>query len=154
MKDYPGLKLGKTSCLLVEMPHGIWTSQIINDILQLNNYGNCHVVLAHVERYLFEQKKDVISALLENGVTMQANASFFIDRRTSRFAAKMLKKGWIHILGSDCHSIEFRPPNIGEACEAIIKRLGSATLEQMMLDAYALLKSDIHSTDSCSAVKI
>ncbi len=154
MKDYPGLKLGKSPCLLIEMPHGVWTSQMIDDILMLNSYNGVRVVIAHVERYLFEQKKEVIYALLENGIIMQSNASFFLERRTARAAIKMLKKGWIHILGSDCHSMTVRPPNFGDACDVIIKRFGQAALNQMMLDAYDLLKADIHSTDSAPAVFI
>ncbi len=154
MKDYPGLKLGKTPCLLVEMPHGVWTSRMVDDLLQLNNQSGCRVVIAHVERYLFEQKKDVIHVLLENGVAMQSNASFFLDKRSARFAVKMLKKGIIHLLGSDCHSMSVRPPNIGEAFEVIIKRLGENALDDMMLAAYDLLHADIHSTVESTVVKV
>ncbi len=148
MKDYPELKLGESQCLLVEMPFGVWTSQMVDDILQLNSFGGCRIVIAHVERYLFEQKKDVINVLLDNGVVMQSNASFFIERRTSRFAMKMLKRGWIHILGTDCHSMTVRPPNISGAFEAIAKRLGSDTVDRMMAYAYDLLRQDIHSADT------
>ena len=154
MSDYPGLKLGKTPCLLVEMPHGTWTSRMIDDLLQLNNQSNCRVVIAHVERYLFEQKKDIIHILLENGIIMQSNTSFFLDRRSVRLAVKMLKKGFIHLLGSDCHGMTVRPPNIGEACEVITKRLGEDVLDDMMLEAYDLLYTDIHSSDGTAAVKV
>ncbi len=154
MNDYPGLKLGKTPCLLVEMPHGTWTSRMVDDLLQLNNFGNCRVVIAHVERYLFEQRKDVVHTLLENGIAMQSNASFFLDRRSVRLAVKMLKRGWIQLLGSDCHSMTVRTPNIGEACEVIAKRIGEDVLESMMIEAYDLLHADIHSADDPAAVKV
>lgn len=154
MNDYPGLKLGKTPCLLVEMPHGAWTSRMVDDLLLLNDQSDCRVVIAHVERYLFEQKKDVIHILLENGVAMQSNASFFVDKRSARFAIKMVKKGIIHLIGSDCHGMSVRPPNIGDACEAIVKRLGENVLDDMMLGAYDLLHADINSPVDPTVVKV
>ncbi len=154
MKDYPGLKLGKTKCLLVEMPHGEWTSHMVDDILQLNNSGIFRVVIAHVERYLFSQKRDVIHTLIDDGVIMQSNTDFFIDRRTSGKAVRMLKKGLIHILGTDCHSMTMRPPSIQEACDIIIKRAGEDVLQGIMYRAHDLLVDDIQIVADSTSVQV
>lgn len=143
MRDYPELRIGKSGCLLLEMPHGAWTSRMVDDILQLNEFKGFRVVLAHVERYLFAQKKDIIHVLLENGVLMQSNASFFTDRMTTCKAIRKLKHGYIHLLGSDCHNLTTRAPNLGDACSTIIKRAGEELLEELMQGAQQLLCKDL-----------
>ena len=141
--DYPELRLGRSNLMLVEMPLGVWKSHVIDDILELNGRHGVRVVLAHVERYLFDQKKSTVNALLENGVLMQSNASFFTEKRSAGKAVRMLKRGLIHLLGSDCHNLTTRPPNIGAACDAIIKSVGEDMLAEMMQGAAYLLRADI-----------
>ena len=89
-------------------------------------------MLAHVERYLFAQSKDVVTRLLENGVLFQANSSFFTEHRTQRKALKMLKENQIHFLGSDCHNLSDRPPNVAKAFSQIQKKLGASVGAEYM----------------------
>ncbi len=139
MADYPELKLGQSRCMLIEMPPEIWSTRVVDDLLALNSRTGCHVVIAHVERYLFEQKRHVIYELLENGVIMQSNAEFFINRRTAGRALKLFSKGFIHLLGSDSHNLTDRAPNIGAACDVIKKRFGDDALNVIMNRANKLL---------------
>lgn len=141
--DYPGLKLGNSGCILVEMPPDIWSDHMVNDLIELNSCKDCRVIIAHVERYLFRQKRKVIYELLENGIVMQSNAEFFIDKRTSKKALKMFDRGYIHLLGSDCHNLTDRTPNIGTACDAIAEKFGVDAVDFMMNTASTLLSADI-----------
>ena len=143
MADYPELKLGHSNCMLIEMPPQVWTSHMVNDLLELNGRPDCRVVIAHVERYLFMQKRDVINELLENGIVMQSNAEFFVEKRTSGKALKLFKKGFIHLLGSDCHNLVKRPPNIGAALNVIGSRFGEDAIEFVMNGARSLLALQI-----------
>ena len=59
------------------------------------------------------------------------NAEFFLQRSTARMALKMLKEDNIHLLGSDCHDLESRAPNLGAACQRIRKALGEEALERI-----------------------
>lgn len=142
--DYPELRLGKSNLMLVEMPLGVWKSHVINDIIELNGRHGIRVVLAHVERYLFDQKKSTINTLIENGVLMQSNASFFTEKRSAGKAMRMLRRGLIHLLGSDCHNLTVRPPNLGAACDAIVKAAGEDVLAEIMQGAAYLLRADIN----------
>ena len=132
MADYPELKLGDSSCLLIEMHPDTWSAHMIDDLINLNSRRDCRVVIAHVERYLFEQKRHVIYELLENGILMQSNAEFFVNRRTSNKALKVFNKGYVHLLGSDSHNLTDRAPNIGAACDVIEKRFGNEALDCLM----------------------
>ena len=41
----------------------------------------------------------------------------------------MLRKHQIHLLGSDCHNMKERKPNLGQARQRIIDKLGAEALE-------------------------
>ena len=62
---------------------------------------------------------------------VQANASFFLYTSTARMAMKMLRQNRIHLLGSDCHNMEGRRPNLGQALELIEKKLGAEVLSRI-----------------------
>ncbi len=142
LDELRAFQLGTSRCLLLEMPPGPWTSRMVDDILVLNNRHDCQVILAHVERYLFDQTEETIQILRGSGVMMQSNTAFFLNRWTAAKAIRMLNHGLIHILGSDCHNTSVRPPDIGEAAAVIAQRAGTETLKQMMHTAHNLLFSE------------
>lgn len=122
-----GLKklcIGSSRLLLLEMPMSKWTEYTIKELIDLSNSRGVTLVLAHIERYMDFQDSGTLSRLLESGILMQANATFFTSFRTRRRALSMLRKGAIHFLGSDCHRVLTRPPYIGDAVSAIEKKMG------------------------------
>lgn len=143
IRNYPALSIGKSGCVLLEMPHGRWSSYVVEDILDLASDYRFRVILAHVERYLFDQPADVVAALLDNGVLMQSNAAFFLNRRTTGKAIRFLKRGLIHLLGSDAHNTTVRPPDLGEACDLIEARAGKEIVQGVMQGARYLLRADL-----------
>ena len=137
------LCLGGTDVLLVEMPMSKWSKNTVNELLELAA-SDFTVVIAHIERCITYQHKSVISELLANGIIMQANASFFINPKTRKKALKLLHKGVIRLLGTDCHNMTMRPPRASEAVSVISDNLGDEFLREM--DAFAasvLLKNKI-----------
>lgn len=147
IQDYPGLAIGKSGCVLLEMPYGRWAPHVVDDILNLTSDYRRRVILAHVERYLFDQPQDTVHALLDNGVLMQSNAAFFLNRRTTGKALRFLKRGMIHLLGSDAHNMTARPPDLGDACDLIEMRAGKEIVQDMMQGARYLLRADLQSAD-------
>ncbi len=135
-------QIGNSQCLLLEMPPGPWTSRMVSDVLDLNNRHDCRVILAHFERYFFDQPEDTLQALKQGGVIMQSNGASFLYRWTAAKTFKMLKHGFVHVLGSDCHNMSTRPPDMGKACAVIARRAGEDTLKQMMHTAHNLLFSE------------
>ena len=113
-----------TSLLLLEMPVGVWSEYAVQELINLCCSGEFTVLLAHVERYFQYQSSSVWRRLLESGILTQANASFFIDPQTRRRALKMLTRGEVHLVGSDCHNLSLRPPRLDEAFSVIEKKLG------------------------------
>lgn len=121
-----------TNILLLEMPESKWTKYTLSELVELTLSGTMTVMIAHIERSLLKQNSNVAERLIESGVIMQSNASFFINSHTRRKACKLLRHGFIHVLGSDCHNIHIRPPRIGEAIDIIKKRNGEAAIREII----------------------
>lgn len=117
--EVEALRIEGTSLLLLEMPFRTWSDRMVAEIKALHNRPGCTVMLAHVERYLRLQKREVWEQLLEAGILMQSNASFFLQWSTKHKAVHMLDAGRIHLLGSDCHNMAERPPRVGDALAQI-----------------------------------
>lgn len=128
------LTIGDGDCILVEMPMGPWTEAMYRDLVQIRERQGLTPVIAHVDRYISPLRTFGIPAQLEQlPVLVQANASFFLRRGTRNMALRMLKKGQIHLLGSDCHNLTHRPPQLGNAVEEIRSHLGEEALERVAL---------------------
>ena len=128
MDDVQRLCIGDTNALLIEMPFAPWNERMLEELYKLREHRGVQPVLAHVERYLHMQPHGMVHELCAGGILLQANASFFLERGTSRLAMKMLKKQQIHLMGSDCHNMKTRKPNMGEALKRIADKLGEDAL--------------------------
>lgn len=133
------LRIEGSKLLLLEMPMTEWTEHMIKELIELSGKGGIRLVLAHVERYFGMQKQAVWERLSDSGILMQVNASFFTSFTSKRKAFSLLREGKIHFVGSDCHNMTSRPPQIGRAFEIIRKKLGDGYLAQMNRYGYSLL---------------
>ena len=147
VKYYPGisrlegikqLTISGSKLLLLEMPMSKWTEYTVRELIELAASKKVTVVLAHIERYLKLQNKAVWNRLYESGILMQVNASYFtgISRRK---AINQLCDGKIHFIGTDCHNLNGRPPNMNKATEFICKKIGYNFINQMNEYGYAML---------------
>lgn len=128
LEDLKKLRLESSRLLLLEMPFRKWTGYDINEVVEIASGANITVVLAHVERYLSLQKKEVFHHLLDNGVLFQCNASFFSGYLAKNKALKMVRNNQMHFIGSDCHNMTDRAPEIIKAFLAIEKKYGEEFL--------------------------
>lgn len=125
------LCIGRSRVLLIEMPFCNWNQRMLNELLLLRNSRGIIPLLAHVERYLSDQRAETVQELCDAGILIQANASFFLRRTSAHRAMRMLKNGQIHLLGSDSHNMRSRPPNLGLAVERICSKCGERELERL-----------------------
>lgn len=139
MRELPLLKIEGTDLLLIEMPFEKWSRRVVDDIFAINSMPQTQVILAHIERYIGKQEKGTLDDLVENGILIQSNADFFLNRLTRRRALRLLRDDKIHILGSDCHNMTTRAPNLGPACDLIRKKLGAQTEQWVMEGCRQLL---------------
>lgn len=139
MENLRKLCIGDSNLLLLEMPMSKWTEYTLKELFELSSSRGITLVLAHIERYMSLQSSDVLDRLLDSGILMQVNATFFTELRTRRRALSMLRRNNIHFLGSDCHRIPTRPPYIGDAVSAIEKKMGKEFVALMTEYASSML---------------
>lgn len=118
--------------ILIEMPESPWTPGMLRELEDIRFRYGITPVIAHVDRYIAPFRTHGIPEQLEQlPVLVQANANFFLRSGTKRMALRMLRKGQIHLLGSDCHDMSVRRPNLGVAVTQIEHHLGTDILEQI-----------------------
>lgn len=132
-----------TNLLLLEMPMCRWSEYALGELKDLSCTKGYTVLLAHIERYMGYQPSHVPKQLSQLGILMQVNASYFTGMFSGRKAIKMLCKGEINAIGSDCHNTTTRSPQIGAAFEVIRNKLGEGFVRDLTEYHRNLLTDDI-----------
>ena len=125
VEDIDSLKIEGTDLLLLEMPYRNWSEWVIQEVLALQDRENTVVVLAHVDRYMHLMSEAIQQRLLDAGVLFQVNAFFLYDWRCRLQARKMLRLNRVHFVGSDCHNLDSRCPDIHKVEKLIAKYGGN-----------------------------
>ncbi len=125
------LAIGGTSLILIEMPFISWSEKIFEELLTFQNTFRLQIVLAHVERYRGIQTRDIYERMFELPFYFQCNAEAFSSFMTRRMAFHMIDRGLLHFLGTDCHNVTSRPPNMAIAQQALEKKLSRGGWESL-----------------------
>ena len=126
------LTIDGKKCILLEMPKAPWTQAMYREMENIYVRQGLTPIIAHVDRYIAPFRTyGIPDRLASLPVLVQANASFFLSRSTRGMALRLLKQDKIHLLGSDCHDLVSRKPNLGEAVQLIRAKLGDGVLERV-----------------------
>lgn len=121
-----------TKYVLIEMPYSQWTEEMYRELADLPDRQGLQPIIAHIDRYLHPlHSKEYLKRMLQLPVLLQANAGFFLNAGTGFLAMRMLSKGQLHLLGSDCHNMTTRPPNLEAATDKIREKLGGIALRRI-----------------------
>lgn len=118
-----------TRLLLLEMPRFAWTETVLDELIELRA-RNIRPVIAHVNRYEAFFNNSLIDSMDMNGVLFQVNTEAFFGIWTRKRAFKLLREGKLHLLGSDAHGSEYRPPNMEKTIELIREKCGNALVRR------------------------
>ena len=128
----PQLTIRGTNCVLIEMPPSPWEDSMYREMVQIRQRRNLVPIIAHLDRYIAPFRTfGIPERLRELPVLVQANGRFFLERSTAGLAMRLLKADKIHLLGSDCHDLSVRKPDLGAALQRISKKLGQPFMEKM-----------------------
>ncbi len=127
-------------CILIEMPPAPWSEDIYRELEEIWDKWGITPIIAHIDRYIGPFRTyGIPKRLSQLPVLVQANADFFLEKATARMAMRMLKAEQIHLLGSDCHNLTSRKPNLGSALEKIRQKLGDGMAEEISALASEIL---------------
>lgn len=139
----PRLTIGQNRCILIEMPQPPWTDAMYRELEGIWEKWGLTPVIAHIDRYIGPwQSAGILRQLSRLPVLIQANTEFFLQRRTRGMALRLLRRGQIHLLGSDCHNLTSRRPDLGPALEQIENHLGPQAPKQLEAAARDLLEPE------------
>lgn len=126
------LTSGSGKCILIEMPQTNWTETMYRELEKIYEKRGIIPILAHVDRYINPlQPRKIFHRLAELPVLIQVNEDFFLNKFTSSLALSLLKKDYIHLLGSDCHNLQSRKPHLDSVLKLIQKRLGPDAISRL-----------------------
>lgn len=127
------LAIGDTRYALVELPFGEkWSGSLFTRLRYFMDETELTPVIAHICRYpQLRKNPEALFRLAEMGCLLQVNASAFCDKDSSGFAFAALKHNLVHCLGSDCHNVTNRAPDLKRAEEAIAQAGYADRLEEI-----------------------
>lgn len=144
------LAISGTKCILIEMPMPPWPDSLLKELERIRYKQELVPIVAHIDRYIRPLRTRGIPELFAGlPVLVQASGSFFLNRRTRNLALRLLQEDKIHLLGSDCHNLDVRVPNLQDTVRIIEEKMSVSrilkmnSLESRLLDGESA-KERIH----------
>lgn len=105
-------------------------------------------ILAHIERYSCLRKDyHLVKDLINSGAYIQLNLSSIkknIVSSGSRFCHRLLKRKWVHFLGTDCHDLNQRVPHAQDTVNFLRIKYGEETIRRLLWDNPMTMIEDKH----------
>ena len=146
-QDLEPLCIRGTRTLMLEMPFTDWTDLQVETVEALVLDCRYQVVLVHPERFCFSKSNlHQLERLAQLPIGLQVNAGALLRWGTRRLALDLLQLTGTPLLGSDCHNLTSRPPNLKEGRKVIMQKLGEAFLTRMDQNAQRLTSSAVEAS--------
>ena len=146
-QDLTPLCIQGTRTLMLEMSFADWTSLQAEAVEALVLDCGYQVVLVHPERFCFSKSNlHQLERLAQLPIGLQVNAGALLRWGTRRLALDLLQLTGTPLLGSDCHNLTSRPPNLKEGRKVIMQKLGEAFLTRMDQNAQRLTSSAVEAS--------
>ena len=140
-EDIPKLVIEGTDYLLVEMPYGRWDPWVFDEIFRISAKHGVIVIIAHIDRYVNIARKEDINNIFKLNLKYQVN----VDNLGGFFkispAVKMLKSDAVHFVGSDCHNMSTRKPDLANFVKKLEGKVGEARVRKCMENAQRMLEN-------------
>ena len=140
-EDIPKLVSEGTDYLLVEMPYGRWDPWVFDEIFRISAKHGVNVIIAHIDRYVNIARKEDINNIFKLNLKYQVN----VDNLGGFFkispAVKMLKSDAVHFVGSDCHNMSTRKPDLANFVKKLEGKVGEARVRKCMENAQRMLEN-------------
>lgn len=127
--------LNESRYLLLEPPHHVAPPRLDEAVFNLLSAGIVPVI-THPERLSWiEDHYPLMVTLVRQGAWMQLTSGSLTGRfgkRPRYWAERMLDEGLVHVIATDSHHIDKRPPLLAEGREAAARRVGEAEAWDMV----------------------
>lgn len=148
-QNLPDLCIAGTKHILIEMPFEKWSRTMVDEVTSIKKVRAITPVIAHIERYFSFMDEGMLDALIDGGCVIQCNAEPLLRFFARRKVLDLIKRGKIHVLGSDAHNMSSRAPRISEAATVIRDKLGEKRIDAFNQNASEILAGAV---DLCELV--
>ena len=131
-EDLKKLCVEGTNLLLIELPYSSWYDWHFQEVYRVITERNLSPVMAHIERYM-KSPKDLakIDRLISISAHFQINAESFLTFSGRRIIRELAAEGLISAIGSDCHGLRLRTPDISFALTTFAKKFGDPFIDYL-----------------------
>lgn len=130
-----GMTIAGTNVLLLELPFQKWEKEVVEEVREMAYNSRYKIMIAHLDRYMsIVENKKAIKEILSMPVVIQLNIKSFDDFLRRMKLGKIIKKNCDVVLGTDCHNLKSRKPNLQHGREIIKKKFGQKYLD--LIDQY------------------
>ncbi len=133
------LTMQGTGFMLLEMPYDKIDEDMIRGVEAMVDDREVKILVAHIERYLNFTSYKSLCQLMELDVLGQINAESLKHFGSRRNCFKLIKDGYVQVMGTDMHRIERGYASLGEGIAVVEKKFGRSFVEQMEHNGKMLL---------------
>ncbi|MEE1185925.1 MAG: CpsB/CapC family capsule biosynthesis tyrosine phosphatase [Acutalibacteraceae bacterium] len=125
--DFDLLCMPDKKHILVELPMFNCGSWVFDKLFEISGTKNVTPVIAHIDRYMMLQSDGFIKKLIALNLPLQFNLSVVKNRAEFKKFYSFFKTApqLFKYIGSDCHNIGLRKPDIDKYYPVLIKKLGN-----------------------------
>ena len=128
------IPIGHGGYLLMEFSRRYTKQQFFEYVQMVIDHGY-RPLIAHVERYPEMQDLQSIQQLIKMGAKIQVNAGSILRReglKQSLWVKKLIKEGLVHVVASDAHDTQSRPPELGKVAKYLKNKLGEEEANKLL----------------------
>lgn len=129
------LSIADTRYVLVEPPHHIAPPHLEDFFFNLVTSGYVPI-LTHPERLSWVASRyQIMEQLVRAGVWMQVTSASLageFGRNALYWCERMLDDGCVHLIASDAHDVERRPPDLAAGRDLAAKRVGAEEAQRLV----------------------
>lgn len=125
------LTIESTGFMLLEMPYTELDASHAEGIDTIISELDIKVIVAHIERYLEYTSFASLCDILDLGLIGQINAESLAHFGSRRECFKLVKNGYVQVMGTDMHRVERGYASYGEGAAVLRKKFGEEFLSQI-----------------------
>lgn len=137
MNDPRRFAVGDTQYLMIEFDHHGFPANAGEQLLAILSRGMVPII-THPERNLFLMKNlHMVERFVEEGCLVQVTANAltgFWGPKPKEAVEKLVQKKMVHIVATDAHDLELRPPLLSEARKAVSSLAGPKVAEALFVN--------------------
>lgn len=127
--------------LLMEFPfETVFSKHVCSQLMRISYQYGVTPILAHVERYPYLMRHtNVLCSLIDDGMLTQINLESLQTFRKRRQIVRLIRKGYVHLIGTDCHHPFNRPPAFKEGLSVLRKHLSDDEINDLLQNAWDII---------------